>query len=183
MPDIRIVNIVASASIAPHLGLESISEKIPEVEYDKERFPGIICRIKEPKTAVLIFSSGKLVCTGGRSMEDVRKVIGMITEKLRAVGEDVGASPEITVQNIVATCDLKPDHLLKLSQVAITLGLENVEYEPEQFPGLVYRIAEPKTVTLLFSTGKMVCTGAKNIEDIQKGVEIIANELRMAGFI
>jgi len=148
------------------------------VDYDRKRFPGAICRIKEPKTALLLFRSGKTVCTGARRLEDVRSVIEMVMKDLEGIGEKVSTSPQITVQNIVSTCDLKLDNHLKLSHVAISLGLENIEYEPEQFPGLVYRVAEPKAVALLFSTGKMVCTGAKRIEDIERAVEVIADELK-----
>jgi len=183
MVDIEVVNIVASASVGSKLDLEKIAAQVEDVDYDPKRFPGAICRIKEPKTAMLLFASGKIVCTGARRLEDVRSVIEMIMKKLEAIGGKVDTSPEITVQNIVATCDLKIDQQLKLSQVAISLGLENIEYEPEQFPGLVYRVAEPKAVALLFSTGKMVCTGAKRMEDIERAVEVIADELRGAGFL
>jgi len=181
--DIEVVNIVASALIGSELNLEKISAQIDYVDYDPARFPGAICRIKEPKTALLLFASGKTVCTGARRLEDVRSVIEMVMKELEAIGEKMSTSPEITVQNIVATCDLKLDNKLKLSHVAISLGLENIEYEPEQFPGLVYRVQEPKAVALLFSTGKMVCTGAKRMEDIERAVEVIADELRGAGFI
>jgi len=182
MIDIEIVNIVASASVASELNLEKISAQIEEVEYDRERFPGAICRVKEPKTAMLLFTSGKIVCTGARTLKDVNKVVKMIMMKLKAIGENVDSSLEITVQNIVATCDLELDHKLRLNQVAISLGLENIEYEPEQFPGMVYRVTEPRAVALIFSTGKIVCTGAKRIEDIKRAVEIIAKELETAGF-
>jgi len=138
--DIEVVNIVASALIGSELNLEKISAQIDYVDYDPARFPGAICRIKEPKTALLLFASGKTVCTGARRLEDVRSVIEMVMKELEAIGEKMSTSPEITVQNIVATCDLKLDNKLKLSHVAISLGLENIEYEPEQFPGLVYRV-------------------------------------------
>jgi len=183
MVEIEIVNVVASASVGCELNLEEITAPIEELEYDPERFPGAICRVKEPKTAILFFRSGKIVCTGARSLENVRKVIEMMMLKLQDIGIKVDLHPEITVQNIVATADLEASRKLKLNVIAIALGLENIEYEPEQFPGLVYRVQEPKAVALLFSSGKVVCTGAKRLEDIELAVEHIANELRAAGFL
>ncbi|MFW5904523.1 MAG: TATA-box-binding protein, partial [Candidatus Saliniplasma sp.] len=87
----------------------------------------------------------------------------------------------VTIQNIVASYSLEAD--LNLSSVAITLGLERVEYEPEQFPGLVYRLRESPVVLLLFGSGKMVCTGGKTIEDLEDAVELIKDELKGAGLI
>ena len=181
MPTIEIVNVVASASVGAELDLHKISNAIEELEYDPERFPGAICRVKKPKTAILFFRSGKIVCTGARNLEDVRSVIDTMMGRLREVGVQADEHPDITVQNIVATTDLGVD--LKLNAIAISLGLERVEYEPEQFPGLVYRVDEPKVVALLFGSGKLVCTGAKKTEDIEQAVENITEELKGAGFI
>ncbi len=179
--DITVVNIVASASVGVELDLREISDKLDEINYDPEKFPGAICRVKTPKAAILFFHSGKLVCTGARSVEDVHTVIDMMMKKLQDINVMVDESPEITVQNIVATVDLGAR--LKLDSIAITLGLENVEFEPEQFPGLVYRVRDPKVVMLLFSSGKVVCTGAKKIDDIERAVNIIIDDLKGADFL
>jgi transcription initiation factor TFIID TATA-box-binding protein len=179
--DITVVNIVASASAGVELDLRELSDRLDEINYDPEKFPGAICRVKTPKAAILFFHSGKLVCTGARSVKDVHTVIDMMMKKLRDIKVMVDKSPEITVQNIVATVDL--GSRLKLDSIAITLGLENVEFEPEQFPGLVYRVAEPKVVMLLFSSGKVVCTGAKQIGDIDKAVNIVIENLKNADFL
>jgi transcription initiation factor TFIID TATA-box-binding protein len=88
-------------------------------------------------------------------------------------------NPKIIVQNIVATADLGAE--LNLTETATGLGLENVEYEPEQFPGLVYRFKEPKVAMLLFSSGKIVCAGARSIEDASKAVEKLSDELSSLG--
>ncbi len=172
------MNVVASASVGVELDLKQLAEELDEVEYDPGRFPGAICRVKEPKTAILFFRSGKIVCTGARSLQSVRDVIDMMMKKMRAIDIMVDESPEITVQNIVATADLGARIRLKI--IAISLGLENVEYEPEQFPGLVYRVRDPKVVALLFSSGKVVCTGAKKIADIETAVNFIIGELKSA---
>ena len=137
--------------------------------------------MKEPKTAILLFSSGKLVCTGAKSVEIVHKVVEIILEKISTIGVEVTDEPQVTIQNIVATADLNTD--LNLNSIAISLGLERVEYEPEQFPGLVYRIDQPKVVALLFGSGKVVCTGARKIEDIEEAIQEITNELTAAGLI
>jgi transcription initiation factor TFIID TATA-box-binding protein len=179
--DITVVNIVASASVGVELDLREISDKLDEINYDPGKFPGAICRVKTPKAAILFFHSGKLVCTGARSLEDVHTVIDMMMKKLRDMKVMVDESPEITVQNMVATVDLGAR--LKLDSIAITLGLENVEFEPEQFPGLVYRVRDPKVVMLLFSSGKVVCTGAKKIDDIKRAVSIIIEDLKGANFL
>ncbi|MCK5561785.1 MAG: TATA-box-binding protein [Thermoplasmata archaeon] len=181
MTKIEIVNVVVSASVGTDLDLQAISETLEELEYDPERFPGAIYRVKEPKTALLFFRSGKIVCTGAKSLEAVEIVINGMVERLKKAGIPKLKTPKIVVQNIVATTDLGAE--LKLNAIALSLGLEKVEYEPEQFPGLVYRVDDPKVVALLFGSGKVVCTGAKRIEDIELAVEIIKEELKAAGFI
>jgi transcription initiation factor TFIID TATA-box-binding protein len=127
----------------------------------------LVYKLKEPKTAALIFGSGKLVCTGAKSIEDSKKAIHIAVDKMRTLDPDIPHEFEIKIQNIVASANL--GKTLNLESVA--LDLENTEYEPEQFPGLVYRLGEPKVVLLLFGSGKVVCTGAKSFEDAQLGVE------------
>ncbi len=146
-----------------------------------EKFPGLIYRIKDPKTALLLFSSGKLVCTGAKSVKMANEVVQRVMKQIREMGIDVLEKPDVKIQNIVATTDLKTD--LNLNSIAITLGLERVEYEPEQFPGLVYRVDEPKVVALLFGSGKIVCTGAKEIPDIDRALLKITKELSEAGLL
>ena len=133
------------------------------------------------KTAVLIFRSGKVNCTGAKNLANVRLTIKTIIEKLKKSGIEVEDDPEIVVQNIVAVYDLESD--LNLTQIAMSLGLENVEYEPEQFPGLVYRVEEPKVVLLLFGSGKVVCTGAKEENEIEQAVIKVKKELQKVGLI
>ena len=184
MIEITIQNIVASTIFAEKLDLDIIAQSIEETEYEPEQFPGLIYRLKDPKTATLLFTSGKANCTGGKNLEDVRKVINIIADRLKRIGiTDVYENKDlkITVQNMVATANLEGE--MNLTEVAMGLGLENVEYEPEQFPGLVYRIAEPKVAMLLFNSGKIVCAGARNKEDISIAVEKLSKELRSLGFL
>ncbi|MEW5759499.1 MAG: TATA-box-binding protein [Candidatus Thermoplasmatota archaeon] len=181
MIGIKIENVVATTSLGIEIDLKKIAFALEGAEYEPEQFPGIVYRIKNPKTATLLFRSGKLVCTGAKSIEDVYSAIKTVIERIESAGTKVRKEPEIEVQNIVASADLKTD--LNLNGIAISLGLDRVEYEPEQFPGLVYRIDEPKVVALLFGSGKIVCTGARNVEDIEESVEKIYNELKTAGLL
>jgi transcription initiation factor TFIID TATA-box-binding protein len=179
--EIKIQNIVASTSFAEKLDLDVIAQSLEDAEYEPEQFPGLVYRLKNPKTATLLFKSGKANCTGSKTIEDVRTTIETIGEKLEQIGVKVQKNPEIVIQNMVATADLGGE--LNLSEVAISLGLENVEYEPEQFPGLVYRIKEPRVAMLLFGSGKIVCAGARTIEDVSLAVEKLSKELSSLGLL
>ncbi|MCX6666725.1 MAG: TATA-box-binding protein [Euryarchaeota archaeon] len=179
MPEVRVENIVASTSFADKLDLDVIAQSLEDAEYEPEQFPGLVYRLKNPKTATLLFRSGKANCTGAKNVEDVRKTVNIIAEKLRKLGVDVYKDLKIVIQNIVAISDLGTE--LNLNEVAMGLGLENVEYEPEQFPGLVYRIKDPKVAMLLFGSGKIVCTGARRIEDVSIAVEKLSKELSSLG--
>ncbi|HDI23713.1 MAG TPA: TATA-box-binding protein, partial [Thermoplasmatales archaeon] len=175
MPKVEVENIVASTAFADRLDLDLIAQELEGAEYEPEQFPGLVYRLKEPKTATLLFRSGKANCTGAKTIEDVKRTVEIIKEKLKALGIKVYENPEIVIQNIVAISDLETE--LNLNDVAMGLGLENVEYEPEQFPGLVYRLKEPRVAMLLFGSGKIVCTGARKIEDVSRAVEKLAAEL------
>ena len=181
MPEIVVENIVASTSFADKLDLDVIAQSLEETEYEPEQFPGLVYRIKNPKTATLLFRSGKANCTGAKNIEDVRTAIDIIAEKLKKLGMNVYKDLEIVVQNIVAISDLGGE--LNLNEVAMALGLENIEYEPEQFPGLVYRIREPKVAMLLFGSGKIVCTGARKTSDVYLAVDKLSEELNSLGLI
>ncbi len=178
---IKIENVVASTAIGTTLDLPKITTKLDGADYNKERFPGVVYRTKNPKTAALIFGSGKIVCTGAKSIDDVHNGLKKVFNELTNMGVDVMENPEITVQNIVASADLGT--VLNLNAIAIGLGLENIEYEPEQFPGLVYRLAVPKVVMLLFGSGKLVVTGGKKPEDAHAAVDKIVEELDSLGLM
>ena len=150
-------------------------------EYDPKVFPGLVFRIKKPKTATLLFRSGKLVCTGAKALDQVKQAVELVVDSIRETGVTVDDYPEITVQNIVASADLGSP--INLTSTVISLGLERVEYEPEVFPGLVYRLDQPKVVMLLFGSGKLVCTGAKKPHDVEEAIEHIDAELRSADLL
>jgi len=181
MTRVRIENVVASTSLGDAFDLQSIASTLVEAEYEPVQFPGLIYRMQEPRTAILLFHSGKVVCTGGKSWRQVDDSIRIMSDLLRKGGHRVIKDPKITVQNIVATSDLGSE--INLNLIAVTLGLDRVEYEPEQFPGLVCRMQNPRVVILLFGSGKLVCTGARRPSDLSLAVENITKELRDADLL
>lgn len=176
-----IQNVVASASLGIELDLNTLALHLNGAEYDPQVFPGLVYRLKDPKTATLLFRSGKLVCTGAKDRDQVTKAVELVVDAIRAAGVPVDDYPEVTVQNIVASADLGSP--VNLSSTVISLGLEKVEYEPEVFPGLVYRLDNPKVVMLLFGSGRLVCTGAKKPIDVEKAIDHIEAELRASDLL
>ncbi|MEA2052370.1 MAG: TATA-box-binding protein [Euryarchaeota archaeon] len=174
--DIKIENVVANARITESLDLEYVESQLEEAMFTKKKFPGLVYRTKEPKSAFLIFRSGKVVCTGAKTKEGVRVVMDKLSTDLRGIGIEVEEHPEFKVQNIVASADLGKE--LNLGAIVMGLELEGMEYEPEVFPGLVYRITDPKSAILIFSSGKLVITGGKTLDDCEKSVEILLTKLR-----
>ena len=150
--------------------LEKLARSLEGARYDPEVFPGIAYKSIEPKASFLIFSSGKMNCVGARTMKDAKLAIKRLTTKLQKAGVKVKVEPKVKVQNIVASFDFERE--FDLEKIARTF--DNTEYEPEVFPGLVFRLTEPKVVVLLFVSGKGVCAGAKSMADIKAaGAKII----------
>ncbi len=172
--DIKVVNIVVSSSLEHDIPLEKMAATLSNTEYNPEQFPGLVIRIKEPKTSALIFSSGKIVCTGARTMDNVRLAINKIIKSLEKINVKITIVPEIHIQNIVASGSVGMD--LNLNTLA--MKLDNTEYEPEQFPGLVYKLPGTKATFLLFSNGKIVCTGTKSEEDVHDAVDKLVTNLK-----
>lgn len=172
--NIKIENIVASASLGVRIPLEKMIKYLDGTEYEPEQFPGLVYRLKDPKAATLIFSSGKIVCTGARSIEDVKKVIKKVIDTIKEAKIGNPTTYSIQIENIVASAKLKST--LNLDKIAFEV--EESEYEPEQFPGLVLRMKNPKVAFLLFSSGKIVCTGARKIKDVEFAVETLSNKLK-----
>lgn len=229
---LTVVNVVASTRVAEELDLPDIAIQL-NCEYEPEQFPGVVYRVTDPKLAILMFRSGRAVCTGGKNEDNIHTGIERMIEDLRSAGittwdlKDV----EIEVQNMVATyalhypedyegrarfddqnisvvvLDEKPLTLrlatdeeakdedvetrkvmaddplgglprrLNLNNLTFHLPFDKVEYEPEQFPGLIYRLDYPKVVCLIFGSGKMVITGARHKDEILEAVQIIQDEL------
>ena len=173
---LKIQNIVATTSLEKEVSLTTLARTQPNTEYNPDTFPGLVLRIKKPKSAVLVFSSGNLVCTGTKSIVQVRDVVQQVIKQLKKIGVYVTVKPKITVQNIVASGAIN----LSLNLNTLALELENTEYEPEQFPGLVYKLEDPTATFLLFSNGKLVCTGTKNKAQLDDSIVQLNKNVRAA---
>ena len=166
-PTISIQNIVASVSLNQKIDLQKIVEKFPQTEYNPSVFPGLVFRLKKPKTATLIFGTGKMVCTGAKSEKESRSAVQKVVKALRNQGIPITDKPVVVIQNIVASAALGGEIDLE----SLVLKLNRAMYEPEQFPGAVYRMDDPKVVFLVFSAGKLVCVGAKKEEQVYEAVD------------
>jgi transcription initiation factor TFIID TATA-box-binding protein len=164
--NLKVQNIVATTSLGKPVSLTKLARVQSNTEYNPEQFPGLVLRIKKPKSAVLVFSSGNLVCTGTKSVSQVKEVIDAVIRQIGKIGVKITDKPKITVQNIVASGSIN----LNLNLNILALQLENTEYEPEQFPGLVYKLVDPTATFLLFSNGKLVCTGTKNKKQLEESM-------------
>lgn len=176
-PKIRIENVVASASLKHGIDLSAVVQAFPEVEYHPKTFPGLVFRLRKPKTATLIFGSGKMVCTGARSESEARRALATVVKTLKGAGIIIVGKQEVKIQNVVASANLNGwVDLMGLYEIEREMR-GKILYEPEQFPGLIYRMDEPKVVLLLFASGKMVCTGAKKEENVYEAVTKIQKRL------
>ena len=176
---IDIQNVVLSVNLNQKIDLNAVVKGFPGVDYRPEQFPGLVFRLKRPKTATLIFNSGKMVCTGARSEKDARHAVLTVIKELKAGGIIITTKPELKTQNIVASVSL--GGRIDLEQVVTKLA--KTMYEPEQFPGLVYRMDEPRVVMLIFASGKLVCTGAKKEQDVYEAVQKLHANLEKQNLI
>lgn len=164
---IKIQNIVCSVTYEDtKFNLERLVKSLDGARYDPEIFPGIAYR-EDPLASFLIFGSGRMNCVGARSMNDAKLAIKKLTRKLRKARIKVKSDPKVKVQNIVASVDFGR----KFDLEHIARKFENTEYNPEVFPGLVFRLDDPKAVLLLFVSGKGVCAGAKSMRDVKRAVQ------------
>lgn len=179
-------NVVASSTTGCEIDLDAVREDLEKdsetsVKYNPEEFPGLVCRIKDSEISTLIFSSGRIVGTGAKSTNSAIEGVNSVIERLSSLGINVSGREEPIIQNIVNSSDL--GNRLNLNAVAIGLGVVNVEYEPEQFPGLIYRIDNPDVCLLLFGSGKVVISGSKREGEAQEAVEKVNSELERLNLI
>ncbi|WP_292730061.1 TATA-box-binding protein [Methanoculleus sp.] len=178
---LKIENIVASAKVTDSLDLPSLASQLKDAEYNKKRFPGVVLRMQDPKIAALVFGSGKVVLTGAKSIDSLSRGLEILADQLRALDIDIPDNPTYKIQNIVTSADLGTP--INLNKIAVGFNLDKIEYEPEQFPGLVYRLDDPKVVVLLFGSGKLIITGGKVPEDARRAVQRILSDLSSLGLI
>jgi transcription initiation factor TFIID TATA-box-binding protein len=176
---ITIQNIVATGTMNQKVDLKAVVKGCPGVEYRPEQFPGLVFRLKRPKTATLIFNSGRMVCTGARSEGESRRAIMKVVKELKKVGIIILSKPDFKVVNIVASASLGGK--VDLEKAVVTL--RKAMYEPEQFPGLIYRMDEPEVVILIFASGRLVVTGAKKEQDVYDAVHKLHGSLEEQNLI
>lgn len=175
----KVENVVATATLPHKLDLELLARFLDNGRYNPEEFPGVICQIKRPKAAALIFSSGKIVCVGTKSERQARKALLKLVDDIKMNGIVIIGEPRIKVRNVVASADLCGR--IDLEKAAYTL--QRTIYDPEQFPGLIYRLADPQITFLIFAEGKVVCAGAKSAAEIYEGIARLENNLRERNLI
>ncbi|TET25701.1 MAG: TATA box-binding protein [Candidatus Bathyarchaeum sp.] len=177
-PKIAICNVVATGSLKHGIDLDAIVKAFPDVQYQPKAFPGLAFRLKKPKTCTLIFDTGSMVCTGAKSERSARGAIRKVVQELKREGIIIIGKPEIKVVNMVASVDLGDVTIDIEDFIYAVNGLgKQVMYEPDQFPGLIYRMEDPRCVFLIFSAGKLVCVGTTREEDVYKAVENIVTVL------
>jgi len=170
---INIENVVASATLNQNIDLNSVVKAFPSVEYRPQQFPGLVFRLKKPKTATLIFGSGKMICTGAKSERQAKRAVRKVVRELKNNGIVIRRKPTIKVVNMVASASFGVR--IELEKAVYRLG--RTMFEPEQFPGLIYRMDEPRVVILVFASGKIVCTGAKREEEVYESFNKLRDQL------
>ena len=176
---VTIQNVVATATLNQKVDLNAVVKSFPGVEYCPEKFPGLVFRLKRPKTGMLIFGTGKMVCTGARSEREARRAVTKVVRELKKGGIIILHKPSFEVVNIVASASLGGK--VDLEKTAVTL--RHTMYEPEQFPALIYRMEEPKVVILVFASGSLVVTGAKVEQDSHDAVHKLHESLEEQNLI
>ncbi len=178
----KIQNVVVSANIFATLPLEKLAVVLDNSDYTPETFPGLIYKVEDEnlsfkKASFLLFSSGRVICAGTKSIKDSKAAVEHVVEDLKEVGIEITKKPQITVQNMVASGSVGG----KLNLNEIVFLFENTEYEPEQFPGLVYKLKGEDVLQnitfLLFGTGKIVIAGAKSEKEIKDSVVFLREQL------
>ncbi|XP_019879317.1 uncharacterized protein LOC109607241 [Aethina tumida] len=162
-------NIVSTVNLNCKLDLKKIALHARNAEYNPKRFAAVIMRIREPRTTALIFSSGKMVCTGAKSEEDSRLAARKYARIIQKLGFNAKFL-DFKIQNMVGSCDVK--FPIRLEGLVLTHSSFS-SYEPELFPGLIYRMVKPRIVLLIFVSGKVVLTGAKVRQEIYEAFDNI----------
>ena len=171
---LNVVNLLATSRFAEYLDLDHFSAEV-DLDFDPDRFPGLTYKIETPKVCALIFRSGRIVITGAKTLEDVETALEITHKALRENGCDVWNDYQYSIGNVVVTHDLGRE--LNLAHLTLSLPMARTEWEPEQFPGLIYRLKDASAVCLIFSSGKCVITGNTSLEEAQDAVDGLIADL------
>ncbi len=177
MAKLEIVNLVASLDLNIKINLILLMGKNPiaNIQYEPSQFPAAVVRLKKPKTSYLIFGNGKLICTGAKTLEQIKESFSKLKGIIEKTGVRVKGVPEIIITNMVVTKNMKK----RLDLNRLAMNLKNVEFEPEQFPALIYKIQKPKASFLIFSNGQIICTGTKELEIAEEAMEKLKDKLTL----
>jgi len=167
---IYLQNVVSTVNFRTEPNLNHIAVRVRNVEYNPQRFKAAILRLLRPQATALIFSSGKMVVTGAKNEDDALLASKNVRKILHKVGVPTRFT-EFKVQNIVGSTDV--GFPIRLEGICDGAHHRHSVYEPELFPGLVYRMESPKVVLLIFVSGKVVLTGAKTRSDIRMALQKI----------
>ena len=174
---IKIVNVVGSGSLDPEFDLERVAADIGSIaEYDPGKYPGLYIRFKEDAPLITVYRTGKYIVTGADSEEDAYEMRERFLNLLSENGMIPTSADEwFRIQNLVCTAELGES--LNLNALAVGLGLENTEYEPEQFPGVIYRPSGADSVVLLFASGRVVITGSPDLNAAEETFAALQDEV------
>jgi transcription initiation factor TFIID TATA-box-binding protein len=177
----EVVNMVASQRVCSFIDVNEVSYVL-NIDYEREQFPGLVYRITDPKVCILLFRSGKAVATGARNKQDIETAFKIMRDDLRNNEFDLFDESEIITNyhNIVVTADFSKylnGSRLNLTNLVFGLPFQQTEYEPEQFPGLIYKNATLGVVCLIFSSGRCVITGSKTYEEAVQAEEMLKADL------
>lgn len=167
-------NMVITVEFSDRIDLGTLLKGIKGIEYEPEQFPGMVYRMENPRSSFLIFSTGKMNCTGTTNMKEANIAINKLLNMFKDIGIKVH-KPRLEIQNIVASCESE-----KQINLAKVLKLDGTEYDPESFPGLVYRAGEG-VVFLIFGKGKIVCVGARSKRQVRRSINDLVEKLTKAG--
>ena len=176
---VKITNLVLELNFKRNIPLDRIANRLENAEYEPESFPGLVYRIREPKSTALVFTSGKSILSGISDVDKALKSLQSMIEDFKEIGIEMKEEPEVKIVNLVATADL--GIILDLNKVVYDLG--ECEYEPEQFPGLVYRMDDPPVVVLIFNTGRVNITGSRDIRTVMKAADNLRKKIEEIGAV
>ncbi len=177
--NIKITNIVFGVELGSQVPLDRIANYLENAEYEPESFPGLVYRIPDYGSTALVFTSGMCILSGINNIDLAIKSAEKMVEDFKSIGINFDKDPKLTIVNLVVSAELHA--LLDLNKIVYELG--DCEYEPEQFPGLIYRMDNPKVVVLIFNTGRVVITGSKDVKISAKAAEVLRKRLKEVGAI
>ncbi len=181
MTHIQIENIIANAQISELIDIKFLSEKITDCSYNPSEFNGLSIKYEKENIAVIILETGKVVCTGAKEISNAVEKIKKVANQLKKFGLKIKKDYEIKIENITVTTNLKKD--LHLENIAKNLIFQEFDFHPETFPGLIYKMDDLQIILIIFNTGKIVCTGAKNIDDATNSINKIKERFTSIGVL